>query len=115
MLCEIRVNFEYIGKQFHNLYWSEFFHLFFSLSLICYILVVKDLVGLYHDTGDIAREKVVVSYTFYTRIDCAKTSTNATSSRAWPMLYNDTLCRNRFLLLLLCRLHLIELTFRNDY
>merc|ERR1719203_2651387 len=94
---------------------QNFFINFSSFSLICYILVVKDLVGLDHDTGDIASEKVVVSHIFYTRIDCAETSTNATSSRAWPMLHNDTLRRSHFLLLLLCRLHLIELTFRNDY
>ena len=86
-----------------------------SLQFLPLSYIVVDHIGLDHDTGDIAREKVVVSHIFYTCVNCAETSTNAASSRAWPMLYNDTLRRSRFLLLLLRCLHLIELTLRNDY
>ena len=90
---------------------QNFFIYFSSFSLICYILVVKDLVGLDHDAGDIAGEKVVVfSDSSYTLFDCAKASSSG--SRARSVLHDDTLRWLR--LLLLCRLHLIELTFRDD-
>ena len=92
------------------------FSYFSCYSLICYILVVKDLVGLYHDTGDIAGEKVVViSNAYFPLIDCAETTNGTTcGSRAWPMLHKDALRRSCVRLLLLSRLHLIELTFWDD-
>ena len=87
----------------------------FGFSLICYILVVKDLVGFDHDAGDIASEKVVVMHSSYPLLDCTEAAINATcSSRAWSVLDEDALRWSSLRHLGLCCLHLIELTFWDD-